>query len=541
MELPAKRCHTQSHMGLLLKIASLLLRAASRVTALLIVLFVAHLTIRIAFPFVEETFRILDNRPLLSARVESLKTQAEHELAHERQLRERIVQMATEQRARLSSHLEVLEKEIHQLTNRKVELEARIDSIRQEQAAYCSSYNPFKRWACFELRERNEAILAELDEAMSSLLRRGEELSGAVDDGKRTLSRMSEEWENKADHLLFQNQDAKEANAHLRELLSRRVQLEEQLARATEAQKKAETLAASLPGRLLTEWRRVAPSLLLIVAAVVAAPYLQRTLAYFVLMPLVSRAAPLRLLEGEQKSHPEIKSADSARTLQIRLRPGSELHVRAAYARSLESADDCFVSSRLLYSWSAPAVSYSAGLSMLTRVVVSPGASRDRNVSISAPRDPDSYLMCVELDGHPGLVVHPRHLVGIGGGLEVSTRWRLGHLHAWSRGQLRYILLQGSGTVILEGRGDIVSEELHGSRARIEQEHLMGFDARLEASTRRTETFLPYLLGKTPLVDAQFEGEGPYFWQKSVSDSSRPLAERTLDLFFGALGKFLGF
>jgi uncharacterized protein (AIM24 family) len=127
------------------------------------------------------------------------------------------------------------------------------------------------------------------------------------------------------------------------------------------------------------------------------------------------------------------------------------------------------------------------------------------------------------------------------GNVEVTTRWRLFHVHAWSRGQLRFVLLRGTGSVLLEGWGDVVVEDLEGTRSRIEQAHLIGFDSCLATSTRRTETFLPYLLGNTPLVDAQFEGHGLYFWQKSVTDRALPVTERVFDVFFGSLGKVLGF
>jgi uncharacterized protein (AIM24 family) len=137
--------------------------------------------------------------------------------------------------------------------------------------------------------------------------------------------------------------------------------------------------------------------------------------------------------------------------------------------------------------------------------------------------------------------VHPRHLVGLEGDLQIFTRWRLFNLHAWSSGQLRFILIRGSGAIILEGRGDLVAEELFASRARIEQAHLTAFDAQLCISARRTETFIPYLFGKTPLVDTQFEGDGTFFWQKSLDNSARPLIERTFDFFWGSVGKFFGF
>jgi uncharacterized protein (AIM24 family) len=127
------------------------------------------------------------------------------------------------------------------------------------------------------------------------------------------------------------------------------------------------------------------------------------------------------------------------------------------------------------------------------------------------------------------------------GPLELRTAWKIGSFHAWATGQLRYILLAGTGSFVLEGVGDIVPSSVEASRAKIEQDLVVGFDARLDYRTARTETFLPYLFGKTPLVDDVFAGTGFYFWQKGGSPERSSPIERTFDALFGAIGKLLGF
>jgi hypothetical protein len=102
-------------------------------------------------------------------------------------------------------------------------------------------------------------------------------------------------------------------------------------------------------------------------------------------------------------------------------------------------------------------------------------------------------------------------------------------------------LLSGTGSLVIEGVGDVVAERLQGSRAKIEQALVLGFDSRLSLRTSRTETFLPYLFGKAPLVDDVFEKSGNYFWQKTVKEPSRNPIERGFDALFSALGKLLGF
>lgn len=91
----------------------------------------------------------------------------------------------------------------------------------------------------------------------------------------------------------------------------------------------------------------------------------------------------------------------------------------------------------------------------------------------------------------------------------------------------------------LEREIDNVASELGSTR--IEQSLVMGFDSRLHVGVNRTEVFWPYLWGRTPLVDEEFTGRDPLFWQKaSAQGPSNPVA-RVFGSFFSAFGKLLGF
>jgi hypothetical protein len=53
--------------------------------------------------------------------------------------------------------------------------------------------------------------------------------------------------------------------------------------------------------------------------------------------------------------------------------------------------------------------------------------------------------------------------------------------------------------------------------------------------------FWPYLWRRTPLVDDEFAGPHPLFWQPSSTDGpSNPVA-KVFDAFYSAFGKVLGF
>lgn len=544
----ARKCHTQPSMSLVLKILSWLVAAALRVGFLVVVLFALHLVIKFAFPYVSESLEVLRNRPLILAQIESLEAKIEQERLQEISLSQRLSRLAEEQRGRLRDQLKNLTQKAEELQKRDLNVDARLATLQKKEDDACDSYNPFSLLSCYQLRKTNAQIRTELYELKSSLRRQKNSLKQSAKEGRERLARLMKEVEGDLDHPLFvEIKEARDAEQELRTTRGTSAQLRQQLAEKKQQRAEADALAASPGGRLLFEWQSVSSSLLLIVALVVAAPYLQRTLAYFALMPLVTKLRPLQLVAAASNREDAVlvdqalRFDQALRTLKLQIFPGSELNVRADYARSLENTDDCQVSSRLLYRWSAPFISYAAGLSLLTRVFIPSRAAGPRGVSLSSPSDPDSILLRVVLSEHPGVVVHPRHLVGLEGELQIFTRWRLFNLHAWSNGQVRFILIRGSGAMILEGRGDLVAEELFRSRARIEQAHLTAFDAHLSVSARRTETFLPYLFGKTPLVDTQFEGSGPFFWQKSPDRNARPLMERTFDLFFGSIGKFFGF
>jgi hypothetical protein len=116
--------------------------------------------------------------------------------------------------------------------------------------------------------------------------------------------------------------------------------------------------------------------------------------------------------------------------------------------------------------------------------------------------------------------------------------WSIQSLATW---QLRYILFTGTGSLIVQGRGDVRAPCPGDRPVRIEQSLMMGFDSRLTVGVNRTEVFWEYLLGKTPLIDRELAGPYPYFWQTSISGgSSNPIVKAT-NAIFSALGKLLGF
>ncbi len=287
-------------------------------------------------------------------------------------------------------------------------------------------------------------------------------------------------------------------------------------------------------GWVVDQWARSWRWLAAIALLALVVPPALRTVSYFLLMPLVHRAhRRIHLAEGSERTAGELRTSPAQRVLTVELGAGEVLSARSEHVRPVQGR----IRSHLLYDWSSPFISFAAGLYGLSRVT---GDGQLTAATLSTPDDPDSYLMRIDFTDHPGVVMHPKHVVGVIGVPELETRWRWGilSLATW---QVRYIMVSGTGSLVVQGRGDVVATSPRGGTTRIEQHLVMGFDSRLYVGVNRTEVFWPYLWGRTPLVDDEFTGSHPLFWQKaSAVGPSNPVA-RVFGAFFSAIGKLLGF
>ena len=81
---------------------------------------------------------------------------------------------------------------------------------------------------------------------------------------------------------------------------------------------------------------------------------------------------------------------------------------------------------------------------------------------LATPDDPDSYLMRIDFTDHPGLVMRPRHVVGVIGDARAARRGGGGASWSLATWQVRYILFAGTGSLIVQGRGDVNADEPSG-------------------------------------------------------------------------------
>ena len=197
---------------------------------------------------------------------------------------------------------------------------------------------------------------------------------------------------------------------------------------------------------------------------------------------------------------------------------------------------------RFLLDWRFPFISYASGLREMTEVRVKPGQPADRAVLTSAD-DPNAYLVALELDNHPGIVLKPGVVVAVRGAISIHSRWRLGSIHAWISGRLRHILFAGTGTLYLTGHGGV---EWHTvtTPVVVEEALVLGYDGRAAFATARTETFWPYFRDRTSLFDYRFPGGQAFVRQTSAPADARARSNpfmRTIDGLMNAVGKVLGF
>lgn len=509
-------------MQLLAAILGWVLKRALAFAAILLVLFGGYLVIALAVPEFTSAFQTEDQL----AEVRKDRAAADDELkAKEEDYGARVEAAKTQA---LGSMEERTRKEVDSLSQ---ELKKKSNEVTRLQEALCDDWATFweDAWGTFGMPKPCELAEAAAQGARDS--RR------SLSDG---LSIASERLETLQDPELTEEQKLQIVGLSQDEFGEPLLQSE-----ITDLKQKIEALKTDEEGLVraqeswvwfvIEQWRERWVWVVGGALAVFLLPPLTRVFNYFVAMPLMTRAAkPVRLSRDEEAASARIDIGPAMRSLTISLTQGEVLSARAQHLRDVQGTP---VKGQLLYDWTAPFVSFAAGLHGLSRVSPNEGVAQ---MTISDPEASDSYVMRIDFRNHPGLAMHPRHVVGVIGAPRVKTRWRWGW-HFLATGQARYILFTGSGSLLVQGIGDIVAPIASGDESKMEQNLVMGFDSRLTVSIRRTENFISYYQGKEPLVDKVFSGPHPYFWQKTATGGTKTAIERGFGFAFSAIGKVMGF
>ncbi len=433
---------------------------------------------------------------------------------------------------------EAAQQQIADAENAFEDRERRLRESHQRRVArYCDSLNPLKWWSCREARRRAEEMrkqAAQRREAMEENARQLEE------DARRRAEEHRAQAEERYEAGTARLRATSEATTALMDDLEEERQVLEDHADRLR-QEKAQLQEDNW---LWIEFRERWKHLLIVALLIFLAPFIRRTLWYYLGMPIVSSADPITLSESTPKMDPDrpvrIECGPSKRTINVEVPKDQRLLTRIGYVQS----DREGASSEIFFDRHAPNLSYISGLVLMTRLQSADEDDEPRKVMLGTPDDPDAYLMRVDIENHPGVVLRARHVVGVIGDIKISSTWRLSNLHAWATSQIRFITFSGTGTLILEGYGDIQGRHVEGGREQKRMSLVVGFDTRLVYSTRRTATFLPYLVdpGREPLVVDVFEGEGTVFFEKNPSARKRhrSLGEAIAGFFLDAFRRLLG-
>ena len=536
-------------MQLISAIMLALVRSALIVAGLMGVLFLGYLLFAEAGPTVREILEAPERLDALQTatleNVEAIAAGHGEAVAHQarqQSLRIRLLEERSAWEAQLDEDLRTIEAAAVDQTRRVRETIAANrrtveESIRRVENEYCTSFHPVDWWTCRAVRKRMEqfeAGSARQRAYVENAVQRFEEQ--AREELQLRQEQAAEEFASRTAE--FQEQ-LESSMAALDQLERDRQALQ---ARAAEIQ--AEEALIREANWLWLEFQRRWPHLLVVALVIFVAPFLRRTLWYFVGMPLVSRAESIRLKGGD--SNGEVQCSKSERTLIVEVPAGRRLLARPGYIQS----DRQGAKSELFFDKKAPNLSYLSGLVLLTRLEGRrldeeiDGEGEARKVMLGTPDDPDAYLMRIDLKDHPGVVLRASHVVAVIGDIKIHSTWRLKNLHAWATSQVRFIVFSGTGTLVLEGYGDVHGVSIVEGREEKRMPLVLGFDTRLKYQTRRSATFLPYLVdpGREPLVVDVFEGTGTVFFEKNPTARTRhrTAGEAVAGFFLDAFRKLLG-
>lgn len=500
-------------MRLMSAVLGFVLRKLGLLVALVVSLFLGYLLVQTLIPTLREAVAERDR----------LQHVAEERAALEEDL-EQLKSTAAENQSKAIESLESkIDAEIEVGRRNVTEKKAEIERLRDDQQELCGVVDKviavlLPGNAC----KSAEMAVEKADEALDTLERN----LGQAQDDAAVLRDSALTPQQKLDRL---------GEGGDQSLVEREIDNKEsELGQKKAEEESLEEAQASGVGWLVNQWAQSWKWLAAIALLALVMPGALRVVSYFLLMPLVNRMhKPIHLAAGAENAAADLRTTAAQRSLTIQLGDGEVLSARSEHVRPVQGK----VRSRLLYDWTSPFISFAAGLYGLSRITGDEGGS---SATLATPDDPNSYLMRIDFKDHPGLVMHPKHVVGVIGTPKLETRWRWG-IQSFATWQVRYIMFAGTGSLIVQGSGDVVATNPQGRSTRMEQNLVMGFDSRLTVGVNRTEVFWPYLWSRTPLVDDEFTGLHPLFWQKSSADGpSNPIA-RTFDAIFSALGKLFGF
>ena len=272
---------------------------------------------------------------------------------------------------------------------------------------------------------------------------------------------------------------------------------------ASNTAEKAEAFAWNKTGSALGRYGWQA---FLIVLGGALVPVLHKAFAFWVIAPMASRTAPVRI----RAPGPGLRSGPTGVAIDVPVDRMTELLVRSGVQdRSSEiEVSDRFVLKRRMFL-----TCIAAGLHNLQRF----RSNRRDHVTVTGTDDDHFEVSLIDVPEGGAVVLQPRALLGVvkdrSRALRITRPWRLGRLISWVTFQFRYIVFHGPCTLIVQGRRGVRIKEAQQGRA-INKRLVLGFDAGLAYGAARSGSFRPYLFGQASLFDDRFSGEGSYIYEE---------------------------
>lgn len=273
--------------------------------------------------------------------------------------------------------------------------------------------------------------------------------------------------------------------------------------------------------RFLVKVGNVLPYALTILAGVIFTPWLIKVFLYFLVAPLASRIAPVRILPLAIPPSPPCPVI-SAVSIPIEIAPDQEMLVHGDFLQTTDLP--ARKRTQLFLNRSLPFTSIAAGMATLT--AIRPVGEKSARVVVSSTKDPLGEVALLEIPADAAMVVHPRALAGVlkpaAGSVRITRHWRLGSLHSWITCQFRYLAFHGPCTLILKGCRGVRAESPDPDAPRLlNQSATLGFSAHFDYSNSRCETFWSYFTGKEDLFNDLFAGQSGVYVCEEMPDSRR--------------------
>ena len=308
-----------------------------------------------------------------------------------------------------------------------------------------------------------------------------------------------------------------------------------------------EGVTRSLTETVSREWNTHGLRILLFtICFVLLTPPLWLIFMYYGVAALIEKFPQIRIKVRDDDGLHEPVFHRAARSITFSIPEGRTFYLRAQGGDWGKERRDTVCRTKFMWRWKAPLVSIASDLVELLAYRSEPGAANPGQVKMTSPKDDEVYIQQIELNGGPGLVLTPRHVIGLTDDVEVRTVWSF-KLHNLISMRLRHIVFFGTGTIfIIGGRGIDVQRIEPGSHAvhKIEDGVLVGYVPGAAYSLCRTQTFWAYFRGMTSLLDYKLCG-GTFLTQNLVGRHEKEVLGSGLDRFLSVLlngiGKLLGF